>query len=447
MSDRAIEPSDRASTLPHVVIVGGGFGGLRLARRLRKEPLRVTLIDQHNYHTFVPLVYEVATAGLAPGDIAQPFRAILRNAPNVEFVLGRVERIDLQQRTVYTSEAAFAYDYVVIAMGTVPNSFGIDGVDEHALVLKELPHAGAIRNHILRNFERADALTDPAAQARLMTTVVVGGGPTGVETGGALAELKQHVLRRDYPRLDLSQARVILLEAGDELLPSFPARLRRKALEQLQALGVEVRLRTAVTRVTAHAAVLKDGSTIETANVIWVAGTRGSPLAETLGISLARDGRIPVTPQLEIIGAERAYAIGDTAHLAAADGRPYPMLAQVAMQQADVVAANIVGSTRGDAPRRFRYRDRGVMATIGRRRAVAHVLGLQFSGVLAWMLWLAVHLLAIVSLRSRALVLLNWIWNYIRYDRASRIVTEDESIVAEDAKRREDVRSGVAGGE
>jgi NADH dehydrogenase len=426
-----------------VVIVGGGFGGLRLARRLAKAPVRVTLIDQHNYHTFVPLVYEVATAGLAPGDIAQPFRAILRNARNVEFVIGRVTRIDLERRTVFTVEGAFAYDYVVLAMGTVPNSFGIDGVDKHALVLKELPDASRIRNHILRNFERAAVHADRDAQTRLMTVVVVGGGPTGVEIAGALAELKEHVLRRDYRRLDMSLARVILLEAADELLPSFPARLRRKALEQLRALGVEVSLRTAVTRVTAEAVVLRDSAPIETANVIWVAGTRGSPLAETLGIPLSRDGRIPVTPALEVVGAERAYALGDIAYLSSPDGKPYPMLAQVALQQADVVAANIAG----EEPRTFRYRDRGVMATIGRRRAVAHVLGLQFSGALAWMLWLAVHLLAIISLRNRALVLLNWAWNYVRYDRASRLVTDEDHTPAGGAGQRGDAPGRVAGGE
>jgi NADH dehydrogenase len=239
---------------------------------------------------------------------------------------------------------------------------------------------------------------------------------------GALAELREHVLRRDYPALDMSEARVILVEAGADLLPSFPPGLRKAALEHLHAMGVDVMLGAAVVEVSGTGVRLRDGGSFVSANVIWVAGTRGSPLAESLGVELTRDGRIPVTPSLGVRALSGVYALGDIAALSDPDGRPYPMLAQVALQQADLVADNIARAFRGEAPRQFRYRDRGVMATVGRRRAVAYVFRRQFSGSLAWVLWLAVHLLAIISLRNRALVLLNWIWNYFRYDRASRLL-------------------------
>jgi NADH dehydrogenase len=299
-------------------------------------------------------------------------------------------------------------------------------VREHALGLKDLSDANAVRNRILRNFERAAVEPDAQRRAQLMTMVVVGGGPTGVELAGALADLRQHVLRRDHPELDMAQARVILLEAGESLLPSFPPRLRRRGLEQLRSLGVEVQLGALVTRVDEEGVELREGAPIASANVIWVAGTRGSPLAAAFGVVLTRDGRVPVTETLELPGRRNVYVIGDLASLMGPDGRPYPMLAQVALQQAALVAKNIHRSLRGEPQQHFRYRDRGTMATVGRRRAIAHVFGLQFSGLLAWLLWLAVHLLAIISLRNRALVLLNWVWNYVRYDRANRLLTDDE---------------------
>jgi NADH dehydrogenase len=396
-----------------------------VARRLRNSLVDVLVIDRHNHHTFMPLLYEVATAGLAADDIAQPVRAILRDARNVRFLLAEVTRIDLDARRVITGACDVPYDYLVIAAGTVTNYFGMASVERNAIGLKDLSQANAIRSRILRNFERATVERNAATRARLMTMVVVGGGPTGVEMAGAMAELKRHVLRRDYPGLDVAESRVILLEGTDRLLPAMPPGLQRKALDQLRALCVDVRLRALVTEVSEEAVTLRGSETIESSNVIWVTGTRGAPLAAAAGLNLAPDGRIPVGDTLQLDGRPEVYAIGDITVLQGPDGRPYPMLAQVALQQGDLAARNILRALRGELPLRFRYRDRGTMATIGRRMAVAHVFGLQFSGFLAWALWLVVHLLAIIGLRNRALVLLNWTWNYFRYDRASRLVTDD----------------------
>ncbi len=412
---------------PRVVVIGAGFGGLRVAQRLRNALVDVLVIDRHNHHTFMPLLYEVATAGLAADDIAQPVRAILRGARNVRFLLAEVTGVDLDARRVITDACGVSYDYLVISAGTVTNYFGMASVERNAIGLKDLSQANAIRSRILRNFERATVERDGTARERLMTMVVVGGGPTGVELAGALAELKRHVLRRDYPVLDVAGARVILIEATDRLLPAMPAGLQRKAHEQLRALGVDVRLGALVTDVSEDTVTLAGGETIGSSNVVWVTGTRGAPLAAAMGIDLAPGTRIPVSDALQLRGRPEAYAIGDITVLQGPDHRPYPMLAQVALQQGDLATRNILRAVRGEPPLRFRYRDRGTMATIGRRMAVAHIFGLQFSGFFAWVLWLVVHLLAIIGLRNRALVLLNWVWNYVRYDRASRLVTDDIS--------------------
>jgi NADH dehydrogenase len=412
---------------PRVVVIGAGFGGLRVARRLRNAPVDVLVIDRHNHHTFMPLLYEVATAGLAADDIAQPVRAILRGARNVRFLLAEVTGVDLDARRVVTDACGVPYDYLVISAGTVTNYFGMASVERNAIGLKDLSEANAIRSRILRNFERATVERDGTARERLMTIVVVGGGPTGVELAGALAELKRHVLRRDYPALDMAGARVILIEATGRLLPAMPTGLQRKAHDQLRALGVDVRLGAVVTDVSEDAVTLRGGETIGSSNVIWVAGTRGAPLGAAMGLHLAPDGRISVSDTLQLGGRPEAYAIGDITVLQGPGGRPYPMLAQVALQQGDLAARNILCAVGGEPPLGFHYRDRGTMATVGRRMAVAHVFGLQFSGSFAWALWLVVHLLAIIGLRNRAAVLLNWIWNYVRYDRASRLVTDDIS--------------------
>ncbi len=410
---------------PMVVIVGAGFGGLRAARALRGKPVDVLVLDRHNYHTFLPLLYEVATAGLEPDDIAQPVRAIVRGAPNVRFRMADVRRIDLASKRVVTDAGDITYDEVIVAAGSATNFFGLRSVEEHALGLKDLHQATAVRNRVLRSFELAAATGDAVRREPLMTIVVIGGGPTGVELAGALAELKRHVLPHDYPEMDLSAARVILLEATDRLLGALPEKLQRKAAEQLRKLGVDVRFGAAVSEVTPHGVRLASGDVISSENVVWVAGVRGEPLGEAMGAALGSGGRVNVAATLQVPGHDDAYVIGDLAHVPGPGGRPHPMVAAVAMQQGDVAAANILRQLRGEPPRAFRYRDRGTMATIGRRMAVAHVYGLTFSGFIAWVLWLTVHLIQLIGLRNRALVLVNWIWNYFRYDRANRLVTDD----------------------
>ena len=409
---------------PVVVVVGAGFGGLRVARQLRGAPVDVLVLDRHNFHTFLPLLYEVATAGLEPDDIAQPVRTILRGYRNVRFRMANVERIDLDGRHVVTDNGQISYDYLIVAAGSATNFFGLGSVEERALGLKDLHQATAFRNHVLRSFERAAIVDDPAERQRLMTTVVIGGGPTGVELAGALAELKRHALPHDYPDLDLAQARVILLEATDRLLAAMPERLQHKAAVQLTKLGVDVRCGATVIDLTDRGVHLKSGETIASANVAWVAGVRGEHVGEAMGVALGAGRRVAVERTLQLAGHPEAYVIGDLAYLLAADGRPYPMVAPVAMQQADVAVKNILGSMRHEAPVTFAYKDRGMMATIGRRMAVARIGRFQFTGFLAWALWLTVHLLQLVGLRSRALVLVNWTWNYFRYDRANRLVTD-----------------------
>ena len=413
-----------SSGRPKVVVIGAGFGGLRVARALRKAPVDVLVVDRHNFHTFLPLLYEVATAGLEPDDIAQPVRAIVRGAPNVRFRMAAVERVDLDGRRVVTDSGDITYDYLVVAAGGATNFFGLRSVEERALGLKDLSQATAVRNRVLRSFEIAATRDDPTERERLMTMVVIGGGPTGVELAGALAELKRHVLPHDYPEMDLSPARVILLEATDRLLGALPEKLQHKAAEQLRKLGVEVRFGAAVSEVTDDGVLLATGDVVRSANVIWVAGVRGEPLGEAMGVELGAGRRVKVQDTLQLPGHPEAYAIGDLALLPAPDGRPYPMVAPVAMQQGDLAASNILRHLRGEPMRAFRYRDRGTMATIGRRMAVAHVFGLSFSGLVAWVLWLSVHLIQLIGFRNRALVLLNWTWNYFRYDRANRLVTD-----------------------
>lgn len=409
---------------PRVVVIGAGFGGLRVARELRGAGADVLLIDRNNYHQFLPLLYEVAAAGLEPDDIAQPVRAIVRRDGHIRFLMADVRSIDLARRVVQTDAAAVTYDYLVVAAGSVTNYFGLASVEQRALGLKDIGEATAVRNRILRAFEAASVSGDAAERARLMTVVIVGGGPTGVELAGALAELKRHVLPRDYPDLDLSDARVVLLEATDRVLAAMPEKLQREAIHQLEQLGAEVHLSAPVAEASDDGVVLRDGTVIAAATLVWVAGVRGEPLGERIGVETGPGGRVRVEPTLQLPGHADVYVIGDLAYLEDGDGRAYPMVAPVAMQQGVLAAANIRAAMNGEPQRAFRYRDRGTMATIGRRKAVAQVFGLQLTGFVAWAMWLVVHLLQLVGLRNRALVLVNWAWNYVRYDRANRLVTD-----------------------
>ena len=393
---------------PSVVIVGAGFGGLRLARGLSRAPVDVTIIDRHNYHTFVPLLYQVATAGLEPEAIAQPIRRILRGVPNVRFRLSTVTGVDLARRVVSTDSGEITYDYLVLAAGSATSYFGLDSVEQVTSSLRDLDDAEGLRDQILGAFEAASAEEDPDRRRQLLTLIVVGGGPTGVELAGALAELRRHVLPQDYPDLDLSYARILLLEATDRILPSMPPGLQAKAQAKLSELGVEISLRAPVADADANGVTLSNGEMIPAGAVIWVAGMRAPPLAEA--VLTARDsvGRLIVSKTLRLPDHPEVYAIGDMAHVGDPETPPHPMLAPVAIQQGALVAENILRSLAGKPPKRFVYKDWGTMVTIGRNAAVAHVFGLRLSGFIAWLIWLTVHLVWLVGFGNRTLVLVNW---------------------------------------
>jgi NADH dehydrogenase len=406
-----------------VVIVGAGFGGLRVARGLAGKAVDMLIVDRNNYHCFLPLLYEVATAGLEPESIAQNVRRIVRGAPNVEFRMAEVTDADLDRRVVITDAGELPYDYLVLAPGSVTNYFGVSETSTFAL--KDLDEAVALRSQLLDAYERAEYESDVERRRSLMTVVIVGGGPTGVELAGAIAELKHHVLAKDYPRLNVDgdEARVLLLEATDRLLGMFPGSLQRRAREQLEALGVEVWLNAAVESATNAGVSLRDGRSIYAATVIWVAGIKTPPLIERLGLETKAGGRVAVEPSMRAPGLSNVFVIGDAAYLEGPDGRPYPQVAPVAIQQGALAAGNILRSIRWEALASLRYRDQGTMTTIGRRRAVAHVYGLRLSGFIAWTIWLVVHLVQLIGFRNKALVLVNWAWNYFTYDRGVRLIT------------------------
>ena len=412
--------------LPRVVIVGAGFGGLKAARALADAPVQITLIDRNNYHLFQPLLYQVASAGVAPSEIAYPVRAVFRGQKNLDFQMAEVRRIDLDGRRLLTERGELEYDYLILAAGGQTNFFGMESVECNAFDLKELGNAVDIRNHVLRQFELAALEPDAGARRAMLTFVVAGGGPTGVEMSGALSELIRLVLAKDFPRLRMQEARVLLLEAADRLLPAMPAELSAETARALTEKHVEVRFGAAVSGYDGSAVALRGGESIPARTLIWAAGVRAAGLVESLGVPLARQGRVPVTPSLQLPGHPEVFVIGDAAYLEDANGQALPMLAPVAMQQAACAAANIRALLRGETPRPFSYRDPGSMATIGRNRAVAQIGPLKLRGFLAWAAWLFVHLVQIIGFRNRLVVLLNWAWDYIFYDRAVRLIGEWE---------------------
>ena len=413
-----------SDSLPLVLIVGAGFGGLRAARALRKAPLRVALVDRRNYHLFQPLLYQVATAGLAPEEIAHPVRGILRSQRNFTFHLAEVTGVELDARRLHTQNGPLAYDYLILAMGSETNYFGLDSLAQHGFALKDLDEAAAIRNHVLRMFELAEHEPNPDARRTLLTFVVVGGGPTGVESAGALSELIRLVLVKDHPRLDLNDVRILLLEATNLLLNGFPDRLQQHAAETLWQKHVEVRFGAAVADFDGLRVTLKSGELIPAHTLIWAAGVRAARLADALGVTQARQGRVVVQPTLQIPGHPTAFVIGDAAYLEA-DGQPLPMMAPVAMQQAELAAANILRHLQGKPLAGFVYQDPGSLATIGRNAAIARLGRFQFHGFLAWLMWLVVHLIQLIGFRNRLLVLINWAWDYFFYDRAVRLIVPD----------------------
>ncbi|MFN2569301.1 MAG: NAD(P)/FAD-dependent oxidoreductase [Candidatus Dormibacteria bacterium] len=408
---------------PHVVVIGAGFGGIATVRALRDAPVDVTLVDRDNYHLFQPLLYQVATSVLDPSQIAYPIRAILRRCPNAAFRLAAVTGIDLDGRRVLTDRGDIGYDQVVIAAGSVTNYFGIAGLDRRSFALKNLGQALLLRTRILEHFERAAAEPDAEERRRLLTFAIVGGGPTGVEFAGALSELIHLVLRKDFPELDVAQVLIVLADTQDHVLSPFARSLRRVAQDALQAKGVTLRLGVMVSDVDRAGLQLAGGGRLDAATVVWMGGVRAAPLAAELAVEHGAQGRIRVDPlTLRLPNRDDAYAIGDIAELG--DGAAaLPMLAPVAIQGGQHVAAWITAGLRGDTIPSFRYRDKGTMATIGRNSAVAQVGRLRLSGFIGWLAWLFVHLILLVGFRSRIVVLVNWAWDYFFRDRPVRLIT------------------------
>ncbi len=408
----------------HVVIVGGGFAGLAAAKVLRNTPVRVTLLDRRNHHLFQPLLYQVATATLSPGDIAAPIRWILRKARNERVLLGEAARVDVELRRIHlTDNATLDYDYLIVGTGASHAYFGHPEWATHAPGLKTLEDALEVRRRVLLAFERAERESDPARQRELLTFVVVGGGPTGVELSGTLAEIARQTLRDEFRTIDTALARVVLVEAGPTILPAFPETLRDHARTSLIRLGVEVFEHTAVTAIDAHGVALGD-SRMNAGTVLWAAGVAASPLVATLGAPLDRAGRAIVEPDLSIPGHPEVFVVGDAAAYLHQEGKLLPGVAQTAMQQASLVARNILREARGLSRLPFVYRDRGSMAIIGRGSAIADLGWTRFSGPLAWLAWLFLHIVMLIGFRNRLIVLLQWAGAYVTFQRSVRLITD-----------------------
>lgn len=409
--------------LPRVVIVGGGFGGLEAVKALRRADVRVTLLDRQNHHLFQPLLYQVATSALSPADIAEPLRHIVRQQENCEVILTEVQSIDATQKRVLTTEGPVDYDYLILAAGARHSYFGHEAWEEFAPGLKSLDDALEIRRRMLVAFEIAEKTSDAAERQAALTFVVVGAGPTGVEMAGAFCEIARDVLVRDFRHVDPSQARVILLDFAPRVLPMFAPDLSESAREQLGELGVTVRTGAAVEHVDAEGVTLKGGERIPARTIIWAAGNAASPLGASLGVPLDRQGRVIVDRELSIPGHPEVMVIGDQAHCLDENGNVLPGLSPVAMQQGRHAVRNITSLIAGGWARPFSYFDKGTMATIGRHRAVCDAGFIRFSGFIAWLAWLFVHVLFLVSFRNKFTVLLSWAWNYFTFGRKARLIT------------------------
>lgn len=411
------------AVVPKVVVVGAGFAGIEVARHLCAQPVEVTLVDQRNFHTFQPLLYQVATAGLNAADVAHAVRGLFHGQRNLRFRQATVTGVDWQARRAHLDgQVDLPFDYLVLAGGATVTHFGTPGAAEHGFPLYTLEDAVELRNHIVERFEAAEA--DPSELDRGgLTFVVVGGGPTGVEMAGALAELIAMVFRKDYPSLDVGRARVVLVEMQDHLLDPFSSSSRRHALDTLRARGVEVRLGAQVAAVGSHEVTFADAEVMPSQTLIWAAGVEANPLAAALGVAQERGGRVTVDADLRIPGHRGGWAIGDIAAAHDGAGRALPQLAPVAMQEGRHVARQIRRLLEGRPTEPFRYRDKGTMATIGRRAAVAELPGrIHLRGGVAWLAWLGLHLVFLVGKRNRLSVLLNWAWNYLTWDRGPRLI-------------------------
>jgi NADH:ubiquinone reductase (H+-translocating) len=408
---------------PHVVIIGGGFGGLAAAKSLAKAPVAVTLVDQRNHHVFQPLLYQVATAALSPAEIASPIRGIVRKQANTVVVMAQVTDISTATHTISFSDgASLRYDYLIVATGAVDQYFGNEGWEKLAPGLKSLDDATEIRKRFLLAFEAAEREPDPRVRRSLLTTVVIGAGPTGVEMAGAMSEMARHSLTRDFRNIDPATSRIILVEGSDHVLAAYAGELSHWAEEALQKRGVEVRKKSRVSSITPEAVFIGD-ERIETSNVVWAAGIAASPLGAKLGVPVDRMGRVIVEPDLSIPGHSEVFVIGDLASYTDESGRLLPGLAPVATQQGRLAGINILRQMRGEATLRFAYNDRGTMATIGRGAAIAEIGKMKLRGFIAWLAWLFIHVMALIGFRNRVAVMLEWAWAYVSWQRGARLIT------------------------
>jgi NADH:ubiquinone reductase (H+-translocating) len=424
----------RRDDRPHVVILGGGFAGIYCAKHLRRAPVRITLVDARNFHLFQPLLYQVATASLSPADVAAPIRSILRGQQNTHVWMGEAVGIDPSSRTVQLRDAELQYDYLVVATGATHAYFGHPEWASLAPGLKTIDDATEIRRRFLLAFEAAEREADEAARRRLLTFVIVGAGPTGVELAGAMAEIVREVMPRDFRAIDTATARILLLEGGERVLPSYDARLSAKAQRQLIRLGVEVRTSALVSDV-GPGYVRFGGEEIAAANVYWAAGVAASPLGAALGAPLDRAGRVEVEPDCSVPGHPEVFVIGDLASVRQADGRQVPGVAPAAIQMGRHTARNVRRLLAGEPTEPFRYRDKGSLATIGRAAAVAEIGPLRLSGLGAWLVWVFVHILYLIGFRNRVLVLIQWAWAYLTFQRGIRLITGDPHLELRSARR------------
>lgn len=408
-----------------MVIIGGGFGGLWAAKRLAGAAVDVLLIDRRNHHVFSPLLYQVATAGLSPGDIASPIRWILRGQDNLKVWLAEATAIDIKSKVVKLADGEVSYDYLIVAAGSRPTYFGHDEWAKHARGLKTMEDAIAMRQQVLVAFERAERETDRAVQRRMLTFVVIGGGATGVELAGALAEISRHALAYEFKSIHPETARVILIEGGNELLATYVPPLSAFARRSLEKLGVSVWTGTRVTSI--EEGVVRMGTeTLESDTILWAAGVVAAPISATLGVPLDRAGRVLVNPDLTVPGCTDLYVVGDMASLNGADGKPLPGVSQVAMQQAKWAADNITRSIKGEPRTPFVYRNLGNMATIGRHKAIGDLGWIRIKGYLAWWFWLLLHIYWLIGFRNRLTVMTQWAFSYFTYQRSTRLITGDD---------------------